>query len=699
MEYIKGVGPQRADLLKKELGIFTFKDLLEHYPLRHLDKTKVDRVKDLNYSSDYAQVAGKLISMQVIGEKQAKRLVAYLQDGTGEIELTWFQGISALQKILETGNQYLVFGKLSFFNGKAQIVHPELELYTPEKATGKSFLDPVYPSTEKLKLRGLSGRAIAKLTYALFQLLHPKDLPENLPESIIKQYRFISRWDAVCHIHFPASEEMYAHAVRRIKFEELFFAQLRLGLRRSERHRFSQGFSFTKVGDHFNTFYNNYLPFELTNAQKRVLKEIRKDVGSGRQMNRLLQGDVGSGKTIVALLSMLIAADNERPGDGQHFQSVLMAPTEILAQQHFNSLQEVLKEMPVCVKLLTGSSKGKERKEILKGCEDGSVHILIGTHAVIEEKVLFKNLGFAVVDEQHKFGVAQRAALWKKNSLPPHILVMTATPIPRTLALTAYGDLDYSVIDELPPGRQPINTIHRFENKRPQVMDFVKEEIAKGRQAYIVYPLIEESSKMDYENLMKGYEEVKSFFPEPKYWISMVHGRQEAAQKDTNMQRFVKNDTQIMVSTTVIEVGVNVPNASLMVIESAEKFGLSQLHQLRGRVGRGSEKSFCILLTGPKVSKDARERLNIMCATNDGFKIAEKDLEIRGPGDIEGTRQSGELNFKLASLIQDKAMLDAAKNIVSEVLDKDPDLILAENLPVKSHLKLQQGKTAWSKIS
>ncbi len=699
MEYIKGVGPQRADLLKKELGIFTFKDLLEHYPLRHLDKTKVDLVKDLNYSSDYAQVAGKLISMQVIGEKQAKRLVAYLQDGTGEIELTWFQGISALQKILETGNQYLVFGKLSFFNGKAQIVHPELELYTPEKATGKSFLDPVYPSTEKLKLRGLSGRAIAKLTYALFQLLHPKDLPENLPESIIKQYRFISRWDAVCHIHFPASEEMYAHAVRRIKFEELFFAQLRLGLRRSERHRFSQGFSFTKVGDHFNTFYNNYLPFELTNAQKRVLKEIRKDVGSGRQMNRLLQGDVGSGKTIVALLSMLIAADNERPGDGQHFQSVLMAPTEILAQQHYNSLQEVLKEMPVCVKLLTGSSKGKERKAILKGCEDGSVHILIGTHAVIEEKVLFKNLGFAVVDEQHKFGVAQRAALWKKNSLPPHILVMTATPIPRTLALTAYGDLDYSVIDELPPGRQPINTIHRFENKRPQVMDFVKEEIAKGRQAYIVYPLIEESSKMDYENLMKGYEEVKSFFPEPKYWISMVHGRQEAAQKDTNMQRFVKNDTQIMVSTTVIEVGVNVPNASLMVIESAEKFGLSQLHQLRGRVGRGSEKSFCILLTGPKVSKDARERLNIMCATNDGFKIAEKDLEIRGPGDIEGTRQSGELNFKLASLIQDKAMLDAAKNIVSEVLDRDPDLILAENLPLKSHLKLQQGKTAWSKIS
>ena len=693
------MGPQRADLLKKELGIFTFKDLLEHYPLRHLDKTKVDKIAALNYSNDYAQVAGRLTRFETVGEKQAKRLVAYLQDATGEIELTWFQGINWVQKILESGQQYLVFGKVTFFNGKVQMVHPELEIFTPEKATGKSFLDPIYPSTEKLKARALNGRAFAKLTYALLQMLSPKDLPENLPETIIKQYRFISRWDACCHIHFPASEEMYTHAVRRIKFEELFFAQLRLGIRRSERHRFSHGFSFDKVAELFNTFYKNYLPFELTNAQKRVLKEIRKDMGSGRQMNRLLQGDVGSGKTIVALLGMLIAADNVRVEDGQHFQSVLMAPTEILAQQHFNGITELLKDMPVCVKLLTGSSKGKERKEILKGCKDGSVHILIGTHAVIEDKVLFKNLGFAVVDEQHKFGVAQRAALWKKNILPPHILVMTATPIPRTLALTAYGDLDYSVIDELPPGRQPINTIHRYENKRPQVMDFIKEEIAKGRQAYVVYPLIEESAKMDYENLMKGFEEVKSFFPEPKYWISMLHGRQPAEQKNTNMDRFVKGDTQIMVSTTVIEVGVNVPNASLMVIESAEKFGLSQLHQLRGRVGRGSEKSFCILLTGRKVSRDARERLNIMCVTNDGFKIAEKDLEIRGPGDIEGTKQSGELNFKLASIVQDKVMMEVAKNMVNEILDADPDLNMAENLPIKNHLKTQQGKTVWSKIS
>lgn len=667
--------------------------------MRHLDKTKIDKIKDLTYATEYAQVAGKLIYIETLGEKQSKRLVAYLKDATGEIELTWFQGINWIQKSLVEGQAYLVFGRVSFFNGRVQMMHPELEIYSPEKATGKSFLDPIYPSTEKLKARGLNGRSIAKLTYSLFQLLTPKDLPENLPEALIKQYRFISRWDALCHIHFPASEEMYKHAVRRIKFEELFFAQLRLGLRRSERHRFSKGFTFNKVGDLFNTFYNNYLPFELTGAQKRVLKEIRKDTGSGRQMNRLLQGDVGSGKTIVALLAMLIAADNERPYDGQHFQSVLMAPTEILAQQHFNSISNLVKDMPIYVKLLTGSSKGKERKEILQGCEDGSIHILIGTHAVIEEKVVFKNLGFAVVDEQHKFGVAQRAALWKKNSLPPHILVMTATPIPRTLALTAYGDLDYSVIDELPPGRQPINTIHRFENKRPQVMDFLREEIAKGRQAYIVYPLIEESSKVDYENLMKGYEEVKSFFPEPKYWISMVHGRQTPEQKETNMQRFVKHDTNIMVSTTVIEVGVNVPNASLMVIESAEKFGLSQLHQLRGRVGRGSEKSFCILLTGPKVSKDARERLNIMCATNDGFRIAEKDLEIRGPGEIEGTKQSGVLNFKLANIVNDKVMLDAARLAVGELLEQDPDLTIPENQPLKVYLSLQQGKTPWSKIS
>jgi ATP-dependent DNA helicase RecG len=627
-----------------------------------------------------------------LGEGRGRRLTATLKDETGEIELVWFQGISWIQKAIAVGHQYLVFGRLAFFIGKPQIAHPEIENFTEQKADGKYYLEPVYSSTEKLKTKGLNGRAIGRLTYDLLQLLSEKDLSENLPQSIIDQYKFISHFNACRHIHFPATEKHYQHAVRRLKFEELFFAQLRMGLIKSTRHRFSKGLVFSQVGDLFNSFFKQYLPFELTNAQKKVLKEIRQDAGSGKQMNRLLQGDVGSGKTIVALMMMLIAADN-------NFQSVLMAPTEILAQQHFNSITELLKDIPVCVKLLTGSSKGKYRKEVLALCEDGSLNILIGTHAVIEDKVIFKNLGFAVIDEQHKFGVAQRARLWKKNTIPPHVLVMTATPIPRTLALTAYGDLDYSVIDELPPGRQPINTLHRSESARPKVMDFVREEIAKGRQAYIVYPLIEESSTLDYENLMKGFEEVKSFFPEPKYWISMVHGKQPADQKETNMQRFVKADTQIMVSTTVIEVGVNVPNASVMVIESAEKFGLSQLHQLRGRVGRGAEKSFCILLTGPKISNDARERLKTMVATNDGFKIAEKDLEIRGPGDIEGTKQSGLLNFKLANIVQDRVILEAARNAAEIILTADPDINTDENLPVKNYLQQQKGKTAWSKIS
>jgi ATP-dependent DNA helicase RecG len=689
---LKGVGPLKGALLKKEANIFTFKDLLEYYPFRHIDKTRVDKIADLSPASEYAQVAGRLSRFEIIGEKRAKRLVAYLKDGSGEIELTWFQGINWVEKTLHPGDLYLVFGKLSFFMNKAQIVHPEIEIFTPEKSGGKKFLEPIYPSTEKLKARGLTGRAVGKLTFSLLQLLSQKDFPENLPESVVVQYRFITRWEAFCSIHFPAFDEMYTHAVRRLKFEELFFAQLRLSMLRSTRHRFSKGWVFDKVGILFNTFYNQYLPFQLTNAQKRVLKEIRKDTGTGKQMNRLLQGDVGSGKTIVALLSMLLAADNG-------FQSVIMAPTEILAQQHFIGISELLKELPISVRLLTGSTITKQRKEILSACEQGTLSILIGTHAVIEDKVLFKNLGFAVIDEQHKFGVAQRAKLWKKNTLPPHVLVMTATPIPRTLALTAYGDLDYSVIDELPPGRKAIETIHQFENKRPQVMDFIKKEISKGRQVYIVYPLIEESATLDFENLMKGFEEVKSFFPEPKYWISMVHGRQKGDQKQTNMQRFVTGDTQIMVSTTVIEVGVNVPNASVMVIESAEKFGLSQLHQLRGRVGRGSEKSFCILLTGNKITQDGRERLKILCATNDGFKVAEKDLELRGPGDIEGTRQSGLLNFKIANIIQDRAMLEVAKNIATQIVEIDPDLNLAENLHVKGYLQIQNGKTVWSKIS
>ncbi len=579
------------------------------------------------------------------------------------------------------------------------MAHPEIENYSPEKATGKNHLEPIYSSTEKLKARGLNGRAIGKFTFDLLNRLTEKELPENLPDPVIKQYKLIRRYDAYKHIHFPSSVQHYQHALRRLKFEELFLAQLSVQLVKLNRQRFSKGHVFSKVGSLFNEFYDKYLPFVLTGAQKKVLKEIRKDTGSGHQMNRLLQGDVGSGKTMVALLSMLIAADNTSGESGDNFQSVLMAPTEILAQQHYAGISELLKELPVTVSLLTGSTKTKERKQVMKACADGSLTILVGTHAIIEDNVQFKNLGFAVVDEQHKFGVAQRAKLWKKNAIPPHILVMTATPIPRTLALTAYGDLDYSVIDELPPGRKPINTVHRNESARPQVMDFIKEQIALGRQAYIIYPLIEESSKLDYENLQKGYEEVKSFFPEPNYWISMVHGKQDAAQKETNMKRFVDGDTHILVGTTVIEVGVNVPNASVMVIESSEKFGLSQLHQLRGRVGRGAEQSFCILLSGQKLSADARERLKIMVNTNDGFLIAEKDLEIRGPGEMEGTRQSGALNFKLANILQDKAMLEAAKLTVERVIQSDPELISAENSALKNFLLLQKGKTLWSRIA
>ncbi|MBL7761882.1 MAG: ATP-dependent DNA helicase RecG, partial [Chitinophagaceae bacterium] len=566
----------------------------------------------------------------------------------------------------------------------------EIEVYTPEQ-TPSLKLEPVYSSTEKLKSRGLGGRQIGKLTQLLIAMLHEKDLPENLPQQVLRSAKFMSRFQAYKQLHFPASQQEYDAAVRRLKFEELFIAQLRLGLLKLNRHKYSKGVVFDKVGDLFNTFYKDYLPFELTGAQKRVMKEIRGDTAKGHQMNRLLQGDVGSGKTIVALLCMLLAADNG-------FQSCLMAPTEILSQQHYASLAALLKDLPVGVGLLTGSTKTAERRKLLKKLEEGEIQILIGTHAVIEDAVRFTNLGLTIIDEQHRFGVAQRAKLWEKANIHPHVLVMTATPIPRTLAMTAYGDLDYSIMDELPPGRQPITTVHRFENQRSRVMDFIRAEIDKGRQAYIIFPLIEESDKLDYENLMKGYENVKAYFPEPKYWISMLHGRQPVAQKEINMQRFVNGDTQIMVSTTVIEVGVNVPNASVMVIESSEKFGLSQLHQLRGRVGRGSEKSYCILLTG-KLGNDARERMKIMTGTNDGFVIAEKDLELRGPGDIDGTRQSGALNFKLASIVKDKFLLDEAKTLAISILENDPDLISSDNYYLKQYLLSQKDKTLWSRIS
>jgi len=692
IEYLKGVGPQRADLLKKELGIFTFNDLLEHFPNRHIDKTKINLIREITPQTEFIQVAGKLVSMEIMGEKRGRRLVATIRDKSGELELVWFQGINWVQKTLQTGLEYLVYGRAGFFQGMPQITHPEMENFSVEKSQGKSFLEPVYPTTEKLKARGMGGRQIGKLTYTLLSLLQEKDIPENIPATIITQLRLMPRPIAHRQVHFPSSVAAYEEALKRLKFEELFLAQIRMRLIKAQRHRYSKGNTFSIVGELFNSFYKQYLPFELTAAQKRVLKEIRTDTAQGKQMNRLLQGDVGSGKTIVALLCMLLAADNG-------FQSCLMAPTEILAAQHFNSITELLKDMPVNVQLLTGSTKKAARNKLQALLATGDLHILIGTHAVIEETVQFHNLGLVIVDEQHRFGVEQRAKMWRKAVVPPHVLVMTATPIPRTLAMTAYGDLDYSVIDELPPGRKPVTTAHRYEYDRIKVMDFIKAEIAMGRQAYIVFPLIEESEKMDYENLMRGYENVKAFFPEPKYWISMVHGQQKPDIKNTNMDRFVKADTQIMVSTTVIEVGVNVPNASVMVIESAEKFGLSQLHQLRGRVGRGADQSFCILLTGLKPTNEARERINIMCATNDGFKIAEKDLELRGPGDIEGTRQSGLLNFKLASIVQDRQLLEVSKEIAERILDQDPELDSAENLLLKNFLQSRKGKTVWSKIS
>lgn len=690
--YLKGVGPQRAELLQKELSIHTFGDLLNHFPYRHVDKTKIVQIAQLSTSEEYAQVVGVLSPLEVVGQKAGRRLTAYIEDRTGRLEVTWFSAISLMQKILQSGQQYLVYGKISFFMGKAQIVHPEIEVWDPEKMADKDYLEPIYPTTEKLKAKGLGGRQIGKLTQVLLPHISEKDIPENLPDRIVKQLQLSSRYEAFRNIHFPKNLSHYKAAVRRLKFEEIFIAQVRMNLVRLERHRFSRGVIFEKVGDFFNDFYTKKLPFALTNAQKRVLKEIRLDTARGKQMNRLLQGDVGSGKTIVALLTMLLALDNG-------YQAVLMAPTEILAKQHFDTISRLVGGLPLQVKLLTGSTKATDRRPILENLATGKVNILIGTHAVIENVVQFKNLGIAIVDEQHRFGVAQRAKLWSKAEVPPHILVMTATPIPRTLAMTAYGDLDYSVIDELPPGRKPIQTVHRFEGDRSKVMEFIKSEIEIGRQVYIIFPLIEESEKLDYENLMHGYDAVKSYFPEPQYWISMVHGKMPAVQKEVNMQRFVDKQTQIMVATTVIEVGVDVPNASVMLIESAEKFGLSQLHQLRGRVGRGADKSYCVLLTGKKLGHEARERIKTMTSTTNGFEIAEKDLELRGPGDIEGTKQSGILNFKLANIINDRVMIDTAKEFCEALLTEDPDLTKEEHQGLKTFLQIQKGKTIWSKIS
>lgn len=694
IEYLKGVGPQRAEVLKKELGIFTFGDLLFHFPFRYIDRTKFHSVRDIRTEGEQYQVKGILRRLEMVGSGRAKRLTGTLRDETGAIELVWFQGAQWLERNLQVGKEYVLFGRASQFNGKFNIPHPELEEVTPDNALSAPTFDPVYPSTDKLTQKGLDAKGLRKLLRTLLDGLLHADLPETLPGFLLEGFRLVSRWDALRHIHFPENQQELDAATRRLKFEELFFLQLRLLQIRRRRKDASKGFTFDKIGDYFNSFYHDKLPFELTGAQKRVIKEIRADLAAGQQMNRLVQGDVGSGKTVVALMCMLIAIDNG-------FQACLMAPTEILAQQHFTNITELVGDLGINVGFLSGSVKGKKRAAILEQLASGELHIVVGTHALIEDWVVFQNLGLAIIDEQHRFGVEQRAALWKKGAgLPPHVLVMTATPIPRTLAMTLYGDLDVSAIDEMPPGRKPITTIHKTEHHRLRVQGFMREEIAKGRQIYVVYPMIEETEKADMLNLMSGFEALSRDFPQPEYQISIVHGKMKAADKEFEMQRFVKGETHIMVATTVIEVGVNVPNASVMVIENAERFGLSQLHQLRGRVGRGAEQSYCILLTGYKLSADGRERVQTMVRTNDGFEIAEVDLRLRGPGNMEGTQQSGMLRFLIADLGRDGQILTAARDVAARILEDDPTLAKPENARLRLHLEAT-GKAAqvWSRIS
>lgn len=689
IEFLKGVGPQRADLLKKEAGIFTYNDLLHYFPFRYVDRTKFHAVRELAYLEGHAQLKGKIVSLREVGNGRGKRLVAKFQDATGAIDLVWFQGAKWVKNSIEIGKEIQVYGKAKLFGSSFNISHPELSEVIEDVKPG---WQPVYRSGEKLANKGLTAKGIEKLTSTLISQLEGK-IPENLPISIINQYKLVNRQDAFIQIHSPQSLEWSKKAQFRLKFEELLFLQMELLLRKQISQAKSKGFQFAEVGEAFTKFYENHIPFELTGAQKRVLKEIRKDVRSGLHMNRLLQGDVGSGKTLVALLTMLF-------GVGNGFQSAIMAPTEILANQHFETISELVEPLGLRVELLTGSVKKKARTVIHEGLEAGEVHILIGTHALLEPKVKFKNLGIVVIDEQHRFGVAQRAKLWKKNSRPPHVLVMTATPIPRTLAMTFYGDLDVSVIDELPPGRKPILTQHKYEKSRLAVFGFIKKEIALGRQVYIVYPLISESETMDYQNLMDGFEAITRTFPLPDYKVSIVHGQMKPDDKEFEMQRFAKGETQIMVATTVIEVGVNVPNASVMIIESAERFGLSQLHQLRGRVGRGAEKSYCILMTGSKISKEGKTRLETMVETQDGFKISEVDLEIRGPGDIMGTQQSGMLDLKIADLLHDGAIVGAARETARSILKKDPNLMNPEHQLLREKMvKLLQSKPDWGKIA
>ncbi len=700
IDYLKGVGPNRADLLKKELGIHTFQDLLNLFPNRYLDRTQYYKIAQFQQTNAEVQIIGKITHIKTVEQKRGKRLVATFIDETGTMELVWFRGQKWIRENLKLNVPYVIFGKTNYFNGSFSMPHPEMELLEAHEKSIRSAMQPVYPSTEKLGNSGITNRVINGLMQQLF-LESKNAFAETLSKPLLEQLKLVSKKEALFNIHFPKSQAHLARAQYRLKFEELFYIQLQL-IRKNLIHKSKiKGHTFDKIGHNFNTFYLQHLPFELTEAQKRVIKEIRNDLGSNAQMNRLLQGDVGSGKTIVAFMSMLIALDNG-------FQACLMAPTEILSVQHYNGLFEMCNKLNTSIELLTGSTKTSKRKEIHEKLENGELDILIGTHALLEDKVKFKNLGLAIVDEQHRFGVEQRSKLWHKGgpsgevggAIPPHILVMTATPIPRTLAMSIYGDLDISVIDELPPGRKDIKTVHRFDANRLKVFRFIKDEISKGRQVYIVYPLIQESETMDYKDLMDGYESIVREFPMPKYQVSIVHGQMKPADKEYEMNRFIKGETQIMVATTVIEVGVNVPNASVMIIESAERFGLSQLHQLRGRVGRGAEQSYCILMTGHKLSADAKTRLETMVRTSDGFEIAEVDLKLRGPGDLMGTQQSGVLNLRIADIVKDSEILKIARSYAAQTLKADPNLTSKENIPIKNtYAQLVKYRNIWNYIS
>lgn len=693
LAYLKGVGPKRAELLQKELGFYTYEQLLHHYPFRYIDRTRFYKIRELNPDMPLVQVIGKVVSKETIGEKQKKRIVIKFEDETGRMELVWFQSLKWVEENIYRGNTYIAFGKPNFFNGSFSISHPDLENY-PRQQTGVAgniTLQPIYSSTEKLKKAFLDSKGIQKLVYQLLEL-HVNEVRETLPRYILEKYKLIGKKDALISIHFPANANMLQQAERRLKFEELFFIQLQLLHNKHLRSLKFKGALFDNVGERINKFYNEIIPFDLTNAQKRVIKEIRIDTQRGTQMNRLVQGDVGSGKTVVALMSMLLANDNG-------YQACMMAPTEILARQHYESLVGMLKGKLANVAILTGTTTKKQRTVLHEQLENGEIDILVGTHALIEDKVKFKNLGLVVIDEQHRFGVEQRAKLWRKNSIPPHILVMTATPIPRTLAMTLYGDLDVSVIDELPAGRKPIETKHLLESQRMRMFGFMKQEIAKGRQVYVVYPLIKESEKLDLLHLEAGIEQLGYQFPLPQYQISIVHGKLKNVDKQFEMQRFIDGKTQIMVATTVIEVGVNVPNASVMVIENAERFGLSQLHQLRGRVGRGAEQSFCILMSGNKLNPTSKKRLETMVRTNNGFEISEIDLELRGPGDITGTQQSGTVELKVADLVKDQVILKEARNTVIEIFDQDPNLEHPDNSLLRSFLAKKNTGISFDKIS